>query len=128
VDAVATAEVRARVRHHVIEFIDIDLFGPALLQSWAQDATGCATLADSTLRAGGKPAADELGLDVNVITPIAVAARARAGFSTSGIVDTLRTGNQAAVAKLARSCVLYYLPLSPWASIAEATTMYRLQR
>jgi hypothetical protein len=120
IDAIAAAEVRACVRHHVIEFVDIELFSPSLLQSWAQDATGCATLADSTLHAvTDKAAADELGLAVNVITPIAVAARARAGFSTFGIIDTLRTGNQAAMSKLAPSCITYYLPLSPIAPIAE---------
>jgi len=120
VDAIAAAEVRACVRHHVIEFVDIDLFSPALLQSWAQDATGCATLADSTLRAvTDQGAADEIGLAVNVITPIAIAARARAGFSTAGIIDTLRTGNQAAIAKLFPSCIVYYYPLHPYAPIAE---------
>jgi len=105
IDAIAAAEVRACARHHVIEFADINAFNPDVLQRWAQDATGCATLADSILRAvSDKAAADNLGLTLNVIGPIALAARARAGFSTSGLMATLRGGNEAIIPKLAPDC------------------------
>jgi hypothetical protein len=105
IDAIAAAEVRACVRHHVIEFADVDRFTQDVLQRWAQDATGCATLADSVLRAvSDKAAADNVGLGLNVIGPIALAARARAGFSTSGLMATLRSGNEAIIPKLAPDC------------------------
>jgi hypothetical protein len=105
IDAIAAAEVRACARHHVIEFADINAFNPDVLQRWAQDATGCATLADSTLRAvSDKAAADNIGLTLNVIGPIALAARARAGFSTSGLMATLRGGNETIMPKLAPAC------------------------
>ena len=105
IDAIAAAEVRACTRHHVIEFADIELLRPDALQRWAQDATGCATLADSVLRAvTDKAAADNIGIALNVIGPIALAARARAGFRTFGLIDTLRGGNEAIVVKLAPDC------------------------
>jgi hypothetical protein len=111
IDAIATAEVQACARHHVIEFADIDRFTPDVLQGWAQDATGCATLADSTLRVVvDKAAADNLGFALNVIGPIALAARAEAGFRTFGLMTTLRGGNETIVVKLAPACRLTITP------------------
>ncbi|MGN9908282.1 hypothetical protein ACTMTJ_12130 [Phytohabitans sp. LJ34] len=107
VDALAAAEVQGCVRHHVIEFADIDRFdNQTVLQLWAQDATGCATLASSVLRAvSDKAAADNLAAVVNIIGPIAMAARARAGFQTFGLTSELRSANQVAIQTLAPRCV-----------------------
>ena len=107
VDALAAAEVQACVRHHVIEFADIDRFdNQTVLQLWAQDATGCATLAGSILRAvSDKAAADNLAAVVNIIGPIAVSARARAGFQTFGLMTELKSANEVAIQTLAPRCV-----------------------
>lgn len=105
IDAIAAAEVSGCTRHHVIEFADMNGFSTSLLERWAQDATGCATLAEATLRAvTDKAAADNLGFALNVIMPIALAARARAHFSTAGLRDTYRSGNQVLITKLAPTC------------------------
>lgn len=107
-DALAAAEVRACARHHVIEFIDIDLMDPVVRQIWAQDATECAILAESFLRTvTDKSAADSLGLALNVVGPIALAARARAGFTTFALMDTLHAGNNVVMTKVAPTCRLW---------------------
>jgi hypothetical protein len=105
IDAIATADARACTRHHVIEFADIDLFSPTVLQSWAQEATGCVTLIDSlidTVTDMGQ--SDQLGLALNVAGPIALAARIKAGFSTALLSQTLRDGNNAIIPKLVPAC------------------------
>jgi hypothetical protein len=105
IDAIAAAEVSGCTRHHVIEFVDMNEFNTSLLQRWAQDATGCATLAEATLKAvTDKAAADNLGFALNVIMPIALAARARAHFSTDGLMASFRSGNEALIPKLAPDC------------------------
>jgi hypothetical protein len=105
VDALATAEAQACARHHVIEFADINQFSPDTLQRWAQDATGCAVLIDSLIKVvTDKSQVDQLNLAANVVGPIALAARVRAGFSTAGLTATLRDSNNAAISQLSAVC------------------------
>ncbi|WP_422770329.1 hypothetical protein ACN28C_27060 [Plantactinospora sp. WMMC1484] len=105
IDAIATADARACARHHVIEFADIERFSPETLQRWAQDATGCVTRIDSLIDVvGDKAQADLLGLALNTAGPIALAARARAGFSTDGLLGTLRHANGTVIPKLEPQC------------------------
>jgi hypothetical protein len=105
VDALASAEAQACARHHVIEFADINQFSPDTLQLWAQDATGCAVLIDSLIKVvTDKSQVDQLNLAANMVGPIALAARLRAGFSTAGLTATLRDSNNAAISQLAPSC------------------------
>lgn len=104
-DALATAEARACARHHVIEVADIDVFNPDVLQSWAQNVTGCATLIDTLIdTVNDKNQVDLLGLALNVAGPIALAARTKAGFSSAALLSTLRRGNNAIVLRLAPAC------------------------
>jgi hypothetical protein len=106
VDALATANAQACAHHHVIEFADIDQFSPDTLQQWAQDATGCVTLIDSLIKVvTDKSQVDELNLAANVVGPIALAARMRAGFSTTGLSAALRDSNNAALTQLAAACI-----------------------
>lgn len=105
VDALASAQARACARHHVIEFADIEQFSPDVLQSWAQDVTGCVTLIESLIDVvDDKAQVDLLGLALNTTGPIALAARTRAGFSTSGVFSVLRDGNETLIEKLAPDC------------------------
>jgi hypothetical protein len=106
VDALAAADAQACANHHVIEFADINQFTPDVLQQWAQNATGCVTLIDSLIKVvTDKAQVDELNLAANVVGPIALAARMRAGFSTSGLTAALRDSNNAAVTQLAAACI-----------------------
>jgi hypothetical protein len=105
VDALASAPARACARHHVIEFNDIEQFSPSTLQTWAQDVTGCVTLIESLIDVvDDKAQVDLLGLALNSTGPIALAARVKAGFSTSGVFSVLRDGNLTLIDKLAPVC------------------------
>jgi hypothetical protein len=84
-DQLATAEAKACAQHHVLEFVDIEDFSLSLKQRWAQDVTGCVTLIDSLWGAVGQmnyTARHDLGMALGAVGPIALIARARAGFST----------------------------------------------
>ncbi|HEY0535458.1 MAG TPA: hypothetical protein VGD29_28065 [Actinoplanes sp.] len=106
VDALATADAQACARHHVIEFDDINQMTVDTLQQWAQDATGCAVLIDSLIKVvTDKSQVDQLNLAANMVGPIALAARVRAGFSTAGLTATLRDSNNAALSQLAAACL-----------------------
>jgi hypothetical protein len=120
VDRIASAEVQACARHHTIEFADIDNMPLTVLRLWAQDATGCATLATAFLNAvQSQAAADTIGFAVQEIYAIALAARAKAGFSVNLLLDDLIRTDEAIVVKLLPSCVVFFRPLSPIVPIAE---------
>lgn len=105
IDKVATAEVRSCARQAVIDVADIRLFTPDTLQAFARDTTGCVTLADSLLGAvSDKGAVDQLGFAVNAVGPIALLARARAGFDTAGLKSTLRSANNSVLTKMEPVC------------------------
>ncbi|MFB1046756.1 hypothetical protein [Streptomyces chrestomyceticus] len=105
IDQIATAEARSCARQAVIDVADIRLFSPDTLQAFARDATGCVTRADSLLGAvSDKGALDQLGFAVNAVGPIALLARARAGFDTTGLKSTLRSANNSVLTKLEPAC------------------------
>ncbi|MBT8228367.1 MAG: hypothetical protein HKP61_18220 [Dactylosporangium sp.] len=104
-EAIATAQVRACATRHVIELADIDHFNPDVLQTWAQDATACVTLADSLLATlTTKPAIDMAGVALGIVGPVALIARQRAGFSTAGLSTVLAHAHQIVVTKLVPTC------------------------
>lgn len=105
-DRLAAAEARACATRHVIELADINQFNPTTMQLWAQDATGCVTLIDSLLSTVvDKAAADSLGVSLDVVGPIALIARSRAGFSTTGLTAVLINGNNTVINKIMPYCV-----------------------
>lgn len=107
IDAIATADAKACARHAVVEFADINLFNPDVLQTWTQNVTGCAIQIDSLFGSvTDKGQKDQLGLALNIAGPIAIAARIKAGFSTSLLTETIRHGNNAVVAQLVPTCTL----------------------
>lgn len=111
IDRVAAAEARACANHAVIDFADIERFSDDTLQAYARDATGCVTWIESLLRVSVDAAAtDQLGFALNAVGPLALAARARAGFSTTDLVSTLRAGNNTLIGKIDASC--YEIPLT----------------
>jgi hypothetical protein len=102
-DLIAAADVQACARQHTIEFSDLDNMTTTVRQLWAQNATGCATLAASYVNAVTSPAAvDNIGHVLPSLFAIVVAARAKAGL-TNGInlviQDQIRS-YEAVVAKL----------------------------
>ncbi|HET9141462.1 hypothetical protein [Actinophytocola sp.] len=104
-DRLAAAEARSCATRHVIELADIQQFNPTTMQIWAQDATGCVTLISSLLDVvTDKAAADTLGAAFDVIGPIALIARSRAGFSTEALRAVLVSGNNKIITKLMPDC------------------------
>jgi hypothetical protein len=109
IDEIAAAGVKACSTTHVIEFADVQNFNETTLQTWAQDATACAAEANALLGAvNDQAAADDIGFALNVIVPIAVAARATAGFQTGGLLGLLQNGNQTLMTALRPACVDRY--------------------
>jgi hypothetical protein len=111
----------------VIEFADIHRFNPDVLQLWAQDVTGCVTQIDSLISTvADKGSVDQFGVALNVVGRVAVAARARAGFSTAGLLSVLRQADTTLVATLAPVCssVRVAEPGTPIVEIQYTCTAY----
>jgi hypothetical protein len=105
IDAIATAEAKACARHAVVEFADVNLFNPDVLQGWTQNVTGCAISIDSLIGSvtdtGQK---DQLGFALNIAGPIAIAARIKVGFTTSLLIETLKHGQNGIISQLFPGC------------------------
>ena len=105
IDAIATAEAKACARHAVVEFADVNLFNPDVLQTWTQNVTGCAITIDSLIGSvTDKGQKDQLGLALNIAGPIAIAARIKVGFSTSLLIETIRHGENSVISQLFPAC------------------------
>lgn len=102
-DAIAAADVQACARQHTIEFADIENMSNTVRQIWAQNATGCATLATAYVNTVQTPqAVDNIGHVLPSLFAIVIAARGRAGLPNGinlVIQDQIRS-YEAVVAKL----------------------------
>ncbi|GAB3979750.1 hypothetical protein V1634_16115 [Plantactinospora veratri] len=102
-DLIAAADVQACARQHTIEFADIENMSNTVRQLWAQNATGCATLATAYVTTVQTPqAVDNIGHVLPALFAIVVAARGRAGLPNGinlVIQDQIRS-YEAVVAKL----------------------------
>ncbi|MGC9669476.1 hypothetical protein ACNTMW_23350 [Planosporangium sp. 12N6] len=136
IDAIASAEVQSCARHHAIEFTDINNMNAAVLQSWAQDATACATKATSYVTAvQSAKAAGDIGFLLGEIYAIAVAARTKAGL-VNGIDYLIRDQVRAydvVVTKTAPQCkTIWYTwgdPVYTWYSeVTYTCTAYDGER
>lgn len=93
-DTLAVAEATGCVRHHVLEFADIEYFPTSIKQRWAQDVTACVTTIDALWNAVGSTnfvAKNQLGILLGAIGPIALIARAQARFSTTDLAALLNS-------------------------------------
>ncbi|GAA3738266.1 hypothetical protein GCM10022225_21530 [Plantactinospora mayteni] len=108
-DAIAVANIRDDATAAVIEFEDINNFAEETLEDWAQEVSGDAVRAAAYLDAvsAGK-AVDDVGYAVVTLFPIALVARARAGFGTTNLRNQYRAALQKIADKLAPSCHYYY--------------------
>lgn len=125
IDAIATAEAKACARHAVVEFADVNLFNPDVLQTWTQNVTGCAITIDSLIgTVTDKGQKDQLGLALNIAGPIAIAARIKTGFSTSLLIETIRHGENATISALFPTCRLWAVSEPPAREINYECTAY----
>lgn len=101
IDRIATAEAKACAQQAIIDLVDINEFSTDTLQAYARDATRCVTSIESLLpTVTDLGSVDQLGFTVNAVGPVALAARARAGFSTAGLVQSLTNSNGTVLARL----------------------------
>jgi hypothetical protein len=104
-DALAVVPAKACTTHAVIELADIAAFSRQTLENWAQDVTGCVTLIDSLLGAvNTNIVTSELGYSLNIVGPIALLARTRAGFSTTLLSSVLLRATGVLDTKLGPTC------------------------
>lgn len=86
IDLVAAADVQGCANATVIDYADMPALTPTALQTFAMNATSCATEADSLLNTvTDQGAIDKLGFAVNIEGPLAMIARAYAGLTTPGL-------------------------------------------
>jgi len=106
IDLVAVADVKACAESVVIDFADMDQMTTDSLQAFASNATACATKAQSLIPAvTGTPAAvDQAGFALNAVGPLALAARAKAGYSTAALTSVLVAGDNSLVSALLPTC------------------------
>jgi hypothetical protein len=102
IDLVAAADVQACAEAAVIEFEDIEAMSPTVRENFAMSATACVTRAKNLLSspATNIAAVDILGFVMNAVGPIALMARARAGYSTSALRTAIEAGNNTLIPKL----------------------------
>jgi hypothetical protein len=109
IDGMAAADIKACAQASVIEFNDIDTMNPDRLQQYAADTTQCVADAWAKIpQATDKAAIDEMGFALNIVGPIALAARSKAyGPRDSGTIalhDTLVQANQSNLVRLLPQC------------------------
>jgi Putative Ig domain/PASTA domain len=109
IDRVQADLVRSCARTAVIDYADIEQMSPDQVQSYATTTTNCVTDGWSLIDNASDPAAvDELGFALNLVGPLALAARARAyGVDSGGAAllrETVIQANQRNLQRLAPAC------------------------
>jgi hypothetical protein len=119
-DSLAAAPWLGQARHHILEFDDIEVFEEEVLWDWAQDVTGDAETAASVFNAVSNPkTADDLGYAIHTLYPIALTARAKAGFGTATLKVHYREALTSIVDKLKPRCTSRPGELDPHPSYYE---------
>ncbi|GAA3283907.1 PASTA domain-containing protein [Dactylosporangium vinaceum] len=109
IDGMAAADIKACANTAVIEFNNINLMNPDRLQQYAADSSDCVSQAWAKIpQAHDKPAIDEIGFALNIVGPIALAARSKAygaqDASTTALRTTLVQANQSNLVQLLPYC------------------------
>ncbi|GAA3738274.1 hypothetical protein GCM10022225_21540 [Plantactinospora mayteni] len=108
IDAIASAEIRGATRAAVIEFADINNLADETLEDWAQQVTHDAIRAGTYLDAvADLRAVDDIGYAAITVYPIALVARARAGFGTTSLRTQYKNTLQRLVDRLTPTCDTY---------------------
>jgi hypothetical protein len=109
IDAMAAADIQSCARAAVIDSPTIGTMTETRLQQYAADTTRCVTDAWAKIpQATDKAAVDEMGFALNIVGPIALAARSEAfgagNSSTLTLRDTLVQANKSNLVRLLPSC------------------------
>ncbi len=101
IDRVATADIQACARTAVTEFADIGSMSPDTAMAFANSSTDCVDHAQADIASiSTLGSVDQIGFALNTVGPIALIARAHAGFSTDLLRQTIVTGHQQNVSRL----------------------------
>ncbi|MFI6133304.1 hypothetical protein [Micromonospora sp. NPDC051141] len=102
---IAAADVETCTRNAVITFADLEALSPDNAQAFAVQATDCVAKARAYINVvDNRAAVDVMGFAVNTVGPIALFARANAGFSTNLLKDELVAANQRNMERLEPTC------------------------
>ncbi|MFI5905960.1 putative Ig domain-containing protein [Dactylosporangium sp. NPDC051541] len=109
IDGMAAADIKACANTAVIEFNNINAMNPDRLQQYAADTTQCVSDAWAKIpQASDSAAIDEMGFALNIVGPIALAARSKAygpqDAGTTALRTTLIQANQSNLVRLLPSC------------------------
>jgi hypothetical protein len=106
IDRVAADEVKACAKDAVTAFVDIRRMSPDTAMAFAMSTLSCVDKADVGIDGLPTPAAvDQVGFALNAVGPIALMARAHAGFSTDGLRQTVIHAHQRNIQRLQPSCI-----------------------
>ncbi|MEU6402531.1 hypothetical protein [Streptomyces sp. NPDC046985] len=113
IDAIATAGVNSEARRTVEQFESIDSMSPDALAAFVSLAVATVEDAAADLNAEQTaPAQDELGFDLSIVGPIALAASFKAGQATDILTTDLIQANQTVIQKLTPQCGVFAFDLS----------------
>ncbi|GIG85420.1 hypothetical protein [Plantactinospora endophytica] len=108
IDAIASADIRGATRSAVLEFGELNNMEEDRLLDWVMEVTGNAIRTSTYLDAvSDLKAVDDIGYALITIYPIALVARARAGFSTTTTRTLFRNALQRLVDRLTPTCDTY---------------------
>ena len=117
-DELAAYPWMAEAVHAVLEFDDIERFSEDTLQDWTIDVTGFALQATGAFKTvWSRKTANDLGIAMHTLYPIALTARVHAGFGTAGLRTQYREAMQAILTKLEPRCAAVGGDLDPHPSV-----------
>ncbi|NUP51347.1 MAG: hypothetical protein HOW97_29140 [Catenulispora sp.] len=118
IDAIATANVNSEAKQTVEQFENISSMTPDQLAAFVSLAVKTVEDAGSDLVAEKTAAAqDELGFDLNIVGPIALAASAKAGQATDILTTDIIQADKTVLQKLAPRCATFPIDLQDEGSV-----------
>lgn len=118
IDAVATGQVNSEADLAVEQFENIETMSPDTLASFTSQTVKAVTDAKALAAAEPVgPALDNLGFDLSIVGPIALAASAKAGQATDILTTDIVQGDQTIVQKLTPQCGVFAVDLQDTGSV-----------
>jgi hypothetical protein len=97
-------DVSACIASHIVETHSLEEMSPSLVQLWSMDVGQCAINADVYFQALSPSDGAAIALALGIIYPVALVAKARAGFDQGNWLKQYRSSNEAIIAKLGPRC------------------------
>jgi hypothetical protein len=105
---IAASEVESCANSAVIDLADISRMSPQSKMDFASKTTKCVTDAQAKITGvESKSSINQIGFTLHVVGPIALLARAHAGYDTEALKQTLIAASKSLVDELAPRCSAY---------------------